>query len=76
MADIDWTQPATVYSRIPLAGGPPRERAQAITGNLEQAVRFAMTGSSGPLDRLVVKIDDGSAEYEAEQIRALARQLP
>jgi hypothetical protein len=74
MSNIPWTQPATLYSRIPLAGGRPHERALLSGGTLIDAVRHARSGSDGPLERLVIKIDDGSGEYGPDEIAWLASQ--
>jgi hypothetical protein len=74
MSNIPWTQPATLYSRIPVSEGRPRERALLSGGTLIDAVRHARSGSDGALDHLVIKIDDGSGEYGPEEIAWLAKQ--
>jgi len=72
MNDMLWTRPATLYSRVALAGGSPRERALGSGFDLLDAVRFAMGGSNGPVDGLVIKLDDGSREYGPREIEELA----
>jgi hypothetical protein len=72
MNDVPWTRPATLYSRVAVAGGSPRERALGSGFDLLGAIRFAMGGSDGPLSELVIKLDDGSREYGPREIEELA----
>lgn len=62
----------TLYRRIELPGGPPRERAVMTPATVNKLISSAMLGHAGRLAELVIKVDDGT-ELDAHDIERLAR---
>lgn len=75
MSDIPWGEPATLYSRLELQGGPPRERALMASANLRTVVIHAMRSSTDGKN-MVIKMDDQSGEYAGGAIVRLFDRLP
>lgn len=71
MKSIPWSAPATPYGRPFGAASDQRERAIAVCEDLKSAVAFVATGSSGSLDNIVIKLDDGTAVFSPSDIRAM-----
>lgn len=72
--DIPWDAPAKLYHRVTLGRGVTRSRAD-MTGTFKQCVVQVRSGSAGPVDGLVIVLDDGTAEIAGNQIQGLIDRL-
>ncbi len=69
--DVPWDEPATAMRYV---RGLQRSRTD-FRGNLKECVRFVMTQTNVEGNGYIVRLDDGSREWEGPKIKELWKDV-
>lgn len=73
MSEINWSEDATLYIQLPVAGGTNSTRALQF-GPLNWVIELALSGRFGPLSLLLIETESGVV-IESDMLAELALKL-
>jgi hypothetical protein len=68
---VPWYASAVPYMALPSIDGLPGRRPLARICTLNAAIVFLMNGQFGPIENLLVELDDGSAQWCGKDLEVL-----